>query len=49
MASIIDTSEDYIDITESDDVHIILLKNMFGTCEKAHFLFLLFLLYKQFL
>ena len=39
MASIIDTSEDYIDIAESDDVQIALLKKMFCTCEISHFLF----------
>ena len=39
MASIFDSSEDYIDIAESDDVQITLLKKMFCTCEISHFLF----------
>ena len=39
MVSIIDTSEDYIDITDADDVQIILLLKMFDTCEKVPFVF----------
>ena len=39
MVSSINASDDYVDITEIDDVKIILLRKMFHACENVHFLF----------
>ena len=40
MVSSINASDDYVDITEIDDVKIILLRKMFHACEKFIFFFL---------